>query len=151
MITRDNDDREDGRLLILSYSCLMHSNLKLVPYQLQLGHYVLERLGQGDDNMGTLADPRRMEESLRGFLRKDTILHRALDDSSTQPMPEDIKRVLVAMQESSTTMVVLSLFFLTLAEWNNARGVFLRALILKAGANKVSRFSFGTCNLIDDL
>lgn len=114
------------------------SNMKLLPYQLQLGHYVLERLGEGDDNMGNLSEARRLEEALRSFIGKGEVIASALTSSSQEAVPEETRRILSALEESVPMMLVVSLFFLTLSEWKKARAVFLRALLIRAGVMKVS-------------
>lgn len=104
--------------------------MKLLPYQAQLGHYVLERVAEGDDAMGQKADIRRMDEALRTFVSRAA----ALDVDGKGRPPEHA----IELQEAASFMPVLALFLLSREDWVAARKGFVRTLLIHAGVRKVA-------------
>ena len=96
--------------------------MKLLPYQVQLGQYVLERVAAGDDGMGQVGEVRRLEEALKSFLERAP----ALDPDSKARAPDDA----ADLAEAATLMAVLALFLLSREEWDKAKPVFIRLLLV---------------------
>jgi hypothetical protein len=107
--------------------------MKLVPYQLQLGHYVLERVALSDESMGGMADVRRMHESLKAFVTRAE----ALATGGKGRLPDEAQE----LQECVVYMAVLALFLMTTEEWRKARPALLRLMLLHAGVRKVGFLS----------
>ena len=103
--------------------------MKLLPYQAQLGHYVLERIAAGDEAMGQSVDVRRQELALQMFLAKA----RQLEIEGKGRPPE----LASELQEAAGFMAVLSVFLLSRDAWTAARSCFVRLLLIHAGVRKV--------------
>lgn len=105
--------------------------MKLLPYQVQLGHYVLERIAAGDESMGQLSEPKRLAEALTAFIERG----KTLQVGGKGRPPDDA----LELAEAATLMPILGLLFLSPEAWKDACSeVFLPLLLIHAGLRKVS-------------
>jgi hypothetical protein len=111
------------------------SNLKLLPYQAQLAHYVLERVAAGDASMGQGRDVDKLKETLACFLTKAEALRAQEGEGAGLGAAGEADR---ALAEAAPFVGALGLFLLSRQEWEaRAKPLLIKAMACLAGIRKV--------------